>query len=143
MDPYGNMQDWRKNLDKFFGEDFWGGFEDVIKPKIPQTNLYQSDNEIMLYVNIPGLEDINKVDLYVNYTTLDLRGVIALSPPHHQLMQEEIMQGSFERSIELPFPVRGDKIKATYQSGLLIIQLHRLIQPETNKQRIHIKNLEE
>ncbi|KGX88257.1 Hsp20/alpha crystallin family protein [Pontibacillus litoralis] len=141
MDPFQNMQEWRKNLDRFFGEDFWGEFEGVLKPKIPQINMYQSDNEIMLYANIPGLDDVNQVDVYVFNATIELRGVINITPSH-QLIQEEILQGSFERTIELPYPVRSDKINATYQNGLLIIQLHRLIQQDTNKQRIHIQYLE-
>ncbi|KGP71269.1 Hsp20/alpha crystallin family protein [Pontibacillus yanchengensis] len=143
MDPFQNMQDWRKNLDQFFGNDFWGEFEGILKPQIPQVNVYKSENEILCYVNVPGLDDIDKVDVYVDYTTLELTGVISLQSPHQQLVQEEILQGSFERKIELPYPVRGDKINATYRNGLLIIQLHRLIQQETNKQRIHIRNLEE
>jgi len=143
MDPFQNMQDWRKNMDRFFGENFWGEFEGIIKPPIPHINLYKSDNEILCYVSIPGLEDIDKVDVYVDYAILEIKGVISLQPQHHQLVQEEILQGSFERKIDLPYPVRGDKIHASYQNGLLIIQLHRLIHQETSKNRIKIRSIED
>lgn len=130
-------------MDRFFGENFWGEFEGVMKPPIPHYNLYKSDNEILCYVSIPGLDDIDKVDVYVDYALLELKGVISLQSSHHQMIHEEILQGSFERKIELPFPVRGDKIEASYHNGLLIIQLHRLIHEETNKNRIKIRTIED
>jgi len=143
MDPFQNMQDWRKNMDRFFGENFWGEFEGIMKPPIPHINLYKSDNEILCYVSIPGLDDIDKVDVYVDYSILEIKGVISLQPHHHQMVHEEILQGSFERKIDLPYPVRGDKIHASYKNGLLIIQLHRLIHEETNKNRIKIHAMED
>lgn len=143
MDPFQSMQDWRKNMDRFFGEDFWGEFEGVLKPPIPHVNVYKSDNEIFCYVNVPGLDDIDDIEVYVDYAVLEIKGVIDLSPRHRQLVHEEILQGSFERKIDLPYPVRGDKIQASYKNGLLIIHLHRLIQQESKKNHVKIRKIEE
>ena len=35
----------------------------------------------------------------------------------------ERVYGRFERTIPLPFPVQGDKVKATYRDGVLEIRL--------------------
>ncbi|MCP8617845.1 Hsp20/alpha crystallin family protein [Salirhabdus salicampi] len=140
MDPFQNMQDWKKNMDRFFGESFWNEFDHVLKPPIPQVNVYQYDNEVCCIFNIPGIEDVKNINVYVDYATLEVRGEI---PIHQsgQLVQEEIVQGSFDRKIDLPFPVRSDKIDATYKNGLLIMNLYRLITKQSNKHRVPIKIL--
>lgn len=143
MDPFRNMGEWKQNMDHFFGESFWGEFEDVLKPPVPQINLYQHENELLCYVNLPGVKDLDKIDVFVDYATLELKGVIDIHHSGGQVIKDEIIQGVFERKIELPYPVRNDKIDATYQHGLLVLQLHRLISNEHKKNRLSIRNLEE
>lgn len=143
MDPFKNMQDWKKNLDSFFGDDFWGEFDGILKPQIPQINIYQSDNELLCIINAPGIDDLNKIDIYVDYTQLEIKGVIHLDVKAGKIINEEILQGAFERKIDLPFPVRGDKINATYGNGLVFIQLHRLISQKSNKYKVKIRETKE
>ncbi|MEW9677645.1 Hsp20/alpha crystallin family protein [Lentibacillus sp. L22] len=141
MDPFKQMSEWKKNMDSFFGESFWNEFEDVIKPTIPQVNMYQAENEVTCIVNIPGLADINKLDIYVNYTELELNGVIDIQKGGGTVIQEEILQGAFERTVKLPFPVRSDKISANYKDGIVLIQLHRLISETSSKHRVPVRLL--
>lgn len=58
-------------------------------------------------------------------------------------MKEEILQGVFEREIQLPFPVRADKIEATYKNGLVFIQLHRLISDSSKRKKVNVRLLED
>lgn len=143
MDPFQQMSDWKRNIDHFFGEQFWNQFEGILKPTIPQINIYQTDNEILCIASIPGLTDLDKVDIYVDHTTLDLRGTIDIGFSAGTVVKEEILQGVFDRKLSLPFPVRSDKIKATYHNGLLYIQLHRLISDSSKKNRVKVELLEE
>ncbi|MDL4842009.1 Hsp20/alpha crystallin family protein [Aquibacillus rhizosphaerae] len=143
MDPFRNMGDWKKNMDNFFGDTFWNEFEDVLKPPVPQINLYKFENELICYVNLPGVKDLEKVDVFVDYATLELKGMIDINHSGGEVIKDEIIQGVFERKVELPYPVRKDKINATYQHGLLVLQLHRLVKEGTKKSRLEIKNLED
>ncbi|MBP1948241.1 Hsp20/alpha crystallin family protein [Virgibacillus litoralis] len=142
MDPFKQMSDWRKNMDHFFGDQFWNEFEGVIKPTIPQINIYQYDHELICIVNIPGLIDLNKVDIFVDYARLELKGAIDISYTGGTVVKEEILQGVFEREITLPFPVRKDKISATYKDGLVFIQLHRLISDESGRNKVNVQIVE-
>ncbi|WP_345242586.1 Hsp20/alpha crystallin family protein [Pontibacillus salipaludis] len=143
MDPFQNMNNWRQNMDRFFGEDFWGEFEGILKPTIPQINMYKSDNELLLLVNVPGLENLDDLDIFVDYSILEIKGIISLQTSQKQCIQEEILQGAFERKVELPYPVRGDRMQATYRNGIVVIQLHRMIQEEGKRNKIKIKSLDE
>ncbi|MEN2768112.1 Hsp20/alpha crystallin family protein [Ornithinibacillus xuwenensis] len=143
MDPFQQMTDWKRNMDHFFGEQFWDQFEGVLKPTIPQINLYQTDHELLCIANIPGLTNLDKIDIYVDYATLELRGTIDIGHRGGTIVKEEILQGVFERNIQLPFPVRQDKIKATYRNGLVYIQLHRLVSNSGHKNRVTVEQLED
>lgn len=143
MDPFKHLTDWTKNMDHFFGENFWDEFEGLLKPTLPQINMYQTDNEILCIVNMPGLSSLNQIGIYVNYATLELRGHIDLDFKHGTPLHEEILQGVFDRKINLPFPVRSDKITATYKNGLVFIQLHRLISDVNQRNKVEIKLLED
>lgn len=143
MDPFQNMNNWRQNMDRFFGEDFWGEFDGILKPTIPQINIYKSDNELLLLVNVPGLENLDDLDIFVDYSILEIKGIISLQSSQKQCIQEEILQGTFERKVELPYPVRGDRMQATYRNGIVVIQLHRMIQEEGKRNKIKIKSLDE
>ncbi|WP_026908083.1 Hsp20/alpha crystallin family protein [Paucisalibacillus globulus] len=143
MDPFQQMSDWKRNMDHFFGEQFWDQFEGILKPTIPQINLYQTDNEILCIANIPGINDLEKIDIYVDYATMELRGTIDIGHSVGTVVKEEILQGVFERKVTLPFPVRSDKIKATYNHGLLYIQLHRFISSSSRKNRVSVELLED
>lgn len=143
MDPFKQMGDWKNNMDHFFGDNFWNEFEGVIKPNIPQVNIYQSDHELYCIVNMPGLDNLNQIDIYVDFATLELKGTIDIDHQGGTVVKEEILQGVFERSITLPFPVRADKIKATYRNGLLFIQLHRLISDTNKRNKVNVHLLED
>ncbi|WP_173917440.1 Hsp20/alpha crystallin family protein [Halobacillus sp. Marseille-Q1614] len=140
MNPF---EDWKQNLDRFFGQDFWGDFEGLMAPSIPHMNIYQYDNELLCMVNIPGMNHPKNVDVLVNHATLTIKGTININHRGGHQIKSEIATGAFERSIDLPFPVRSDKIEATYKHGLLIIQLHRFISESTNPKPIKIRHLED
>src|SRR5699024_9760689 len=143
MDPFKQMADWRKNMDHFFGDNFWNEFENIIKPTIPQINIYQHEHELLCIASIPGLTDLKKIEIFVDHTTLELKGAIDIGYSDGTVVKEEILQGVFERSITLPYPVRQDKIKATYQNGLLIIHLHRLSSDESSRNKVSIQLMDD
>ncbi|GAA5417424.1 hypothetical protein Pryu01_02487 [Paraliobacillus ryukyuensis] len=140
--PFEQMQGWKQNMDHFFGENFWNGFDDVLKPPIPQVNMYQTEKEIICYVSLPGVERIKDIDVFVRGTTLVIAGTIKLDQSG-QVIKEEILHGAFDRKLDLPYAVREDKVDATYRYGLLVIRLHRYMQQDGSQKRISIKQLDE
>ncbi|TLS34961.1 Hsp20/alpha crystallin family protein [Pseudalkalibacillus caeni] len=143
MEQWNKFHDWKKNMNKFMGNDFWNEFQDMFAGNGPLVNLYESGNELLCLINVPGLSNINDVDLYVHYRTLKIRGKTRFSFKGFRVIQEEIHQGNFERIVELPFPVRDKPIDATYKKGVLMVHLHRLVESQEKDNRIQIKNLED
>ncbi|ARI78599.1 Hsp20/alpha crystallin family protein [Halobacillus mangrovi] len=137
------FKDWKTNLDRFFGQDFWGDFEGMMKPSIPYVNMYQYDNELLCFVNIPGMNHPKNVDVFVDHSTLTLKGKIEINHRGGHQILSEIADGTFERSVDLPFPVRSDKIEATYKHGLLVVQLYRQVTNSSKQRPISIRHIED
>ncbi len=137
------MHDWKNNLDQFFGGDFWNEFEHMIKPPIPAINLYEHENELICYINLPGIKNSKQVELLVDGYSLEIKGELFPIKPAGKAVKQELLHGEFSRQIDLPFPVRSDKISATLQHGLMKVQLHRNIEKNRRKKRIEIKDAEE
>lgn len=145
MNNWPNSQ-WKKSLPKFLGEDFFSEFQGIFPDSYSNSgtrvNMYESGNELICIFALPGLK-LEEVDIYAYQKTLEVRGTLHIDYSGYRLIQEEIVQGSFKRTIELPFPVRDDRVDASYKNGILIIHLHRLIQKNQINNKVNIKQLDE
>lgn len=143
MDPFKHMHEWKENMDSFFGGQFWNEFEHMVKPPIPAINMYETDHEVFLYVSLPGIKDKQHVKIMVEGNSLKLTGSLFPIQQTGRLVKQEILQGEFSRSIELPFPIRKDKITASLHQGLLTMHLHRLVPNQDDRQSIDIMEADE
>lgn len=143
INQFKGMNDWMKQMDQFFGKDFLGGFEPMLRASQTQVNLYKTENELLVVISLPGLENVDEVDVYANHQKLEIKGRINLKFKGFELIEENIFQGHFERTVDLPYPVRDDRVDASYHNGLLIIHLHRLIQSEASRKKIAVRKIEE
>ncbi|MFC4401705.1 Hsp20/alpha crystallin family protein [Gracilibacillus xinjiangensis] len=136
MDPFQQMQDWKNNLDQFFGGDFWNDFEHIIKPPIPAINLYELENEIIIYVNLPGIKESKHVKIYLDENILELKGELYPFEQRGKQLNQEILQGEFSRKIELPCAVRKDKVSAVLKHGVMKIQLFKISNRKKNMKQV-------
>ncbi|GEL76681.1 Hsp20/alpha crystallin family protein [Tenuibacillus multivorans] len=140
MNSFKHMHEWRDNIDRFFGESFWNEFEGILKPNIPYVNIYRKDYEILCVINIPGIRQIKQIDCQVDGYNIQIEGDITIPASGYELIEEEIVQGSFNRTIELPYRVRDDKVNARYEHGLVWIHLYKDVQDNKKSRSISIKD---
>jgi HSP20 family protein len=137
-----SFNDWKKQWNQFFNNDFWGQFEPFLDTTTSSTstgvNIYQRENELLVVIALPGLERADQVEVYTHYKTLEIKTEIHLQFKNFELIEEGIFQGAFKKIIELPFPVNEQRVEAIYENGLLFIHLHRLI-PDRIKRKIQVK----
>ncbi|CAN5433761.1 hypothetical protein BH10PLA1_BH10PLA1_05260 [soil metagenome] len=110
-----------KGYYNFYPSDTW----------TPNVNLYETEATYLVCVDLAGV-DKTKIDIEVADQQLSIRGqrsvpIQAASSTGDQSRMKvhlmEIDHGSFRRQVELPHDVQSDKITATYEDGLLWIQL--------------------
>ncbi|WP_034742768.1 Hsp20/alpha crystallin family protein [Halalkalibacter wakoensis] len=139
---------WKKSLPNFLGEDFFSAFENMDVEGNSSShaevsmNIYESGNELLCIFATPGLK-LEDVDIYVYEKTLEVRGNINIDYNGFRLVHQEIPQGPIQRTVELPFAVRDDKVEALFKSGHLFIHLHRLFRPNQANNKIIVQNLDQ
>jgi HSP20 family protein len=131
---FNNSNEWNKQFQGFLDEDFWDNFNRYFSGgnnEHPKYNLYQSENELICIIFLPGVKYKENLKLNINGGFLEITGMTTVEYQEYQLLKEELGLGSFNRMIELPFSVRKDKIDAYFKDGLLEVHLYKLI-PDNN-----------
>ncbi|MBN2374508.1 Hsp20/alpha crystallin family protein [bacterium] len=94
------------------------------RSKYPAMNLRETEDNLFLDVNIPGLE-MDKVQINIKDHILSINGQKP-SPAGIEAKnyhRRERTTGSFIRAVELPMDVEIEKVTATYENGILTITL--------------------
>lgn len=89
-------------------------------------------------IELPGLTE-QDIELTVKDTMLSIRGTYPDSEKGDDIVwhRHERSDGTFLRSVELPFRVNPDQIEARFENGVLTVEMQR---PEDDKpKRIAIK----
>lgn len=102
-----------------------GGAAVQVGAREPMTDLIESDHEIAVTVELPGVakEDIN---LHVAADAVTIKVPAGERHP------------AYHKAIRLPAPVKADSAEATYKNGILDITLQR-VRPGPGGTRVPIK----
>lgn len=92
----------------------------------PPVNVYTKEEEALVAVLVPGLTP-EQIEISVKDNLLSIQGkkkeeVLAEGT---EVLRREIFAGEFTRTVELPFRVNQDLVKAKYANGVLNIHLPR------------------
>ena len=133
--PFGNLSPQVTKMMEQFNKGFYGFMPSEVFT--PSVNLYETETEYQVCVDLAGVEK-DKIGIVVVDQRLQISGMRAVPPcpvpqesPGREAGAEqrmrvhlmEIDHGSFAREVELPEDVHKDRITATYNDGLLWIQL--------------------
>lgn len=98
------------------------------------VDVFQTEDDIMIFAPIAGVK-LDDVEVVVNEDLLTIRGMRSLDidVPQRNYYAQECFWGEFSRSIVLPTAVNTAKIGATFNDGVLKIQI-----PKANKVKMQI-----
>jgi HSP20 family protein len=105
----------------------------------PPVNFWASQDSIVMTTELPGLTE-QDIELTVKDTMLQLRGTYPEPENSDDITwhRHERVDGTFLRTVELPFRVNPDHIDARFENGVLTVDMQR---PEGDKpKRIAIKS---
>lgn len=101
----------------------------------PRVDVYQSDGEVVMKAEIPGVqkEDLN---VYIDENTIRLSGRNRKNEEFkdENIYRSERYYGSFSRTISLPSEVKAEEAKAEYRDGILTITAPK-VKPEKSRGR--------
>ena len=128
---YRNPSIWREmdalqqDMNRLFGERSFNRMRKA--PAFPAINVWAAEDSAKISAEIPG---ISKDDLEINVTgdTLTLSGNRSQDdlPEGARFHRQERRFGEFNRSIQLPYTVDVNKVKAVFKNGVLTVELPRI-----------------
>jgi HSP20 family protein len=134
-EPLTTLRRIQDEINRAFSEPRWsaGG-------EFPPVNIWRGEGGIMVTAEVPGVA-LDQLDLSVQQNTLTIRGrrEPEAKEPEAGFHRRERSYGPFARTIQLPFAVDPDRVKASMDQGILTIEMPR---PDADKPRkIHITQL--
>lgn len=95
----------------------------------PPTDVYETDDEIIVRVEIAGMRE-EDFSIQLENRTLSIRGIRPDNTSRRAYHQMEIRFGEFGIMLELPVIIAVENVKAVYDNGFLIVTLPKM-QPRT------------
>ncbi|HUK42761.1 MAG TPA: Hsp20/alpha crystallin family protein [Candidatus Acidoferrales bacterium] len=94
------------------------------RPWAPAVDIFETDNELVLKADIPGL-DQKDIDIQIENGTLSIKGErkFEREEKNKGFHRMERSYGSFVRYFTLPETVDTTQVKADYQNGVLALTL--------------------
>ena len=119
--PFREVYDLQKAINNLFEDT---PFSRDYRAKYPLLDLIDKDDNYIIRAEMPGVcKDTAKITVKGNILTIEgEKKCIDLAEGAVTLRSERGL-GSFNRAIELPSDIQGDKVKATFEDGILYIDL--------------------
>jgi HSP20 family protein len=125
------------DFDKVF-EDFGGMSHGA--SFVPALDVYQTKEAVVVETPLAGV-DPDKVNISIENDVLTIEG----STEHQTEVDEknyyrkEVRSGAFHRSVALPAAVDGAKAKATYEKGMLKIEIPKEERAKPKSVKVEVK----
>jgi HSP20 family protein len=125
--PVRQLSSLRDEIDRLF-ESPLAWFEDGSQPFssgwLPAIDVYEDKDTVFVRAELPGMKK-DEIDISLHEGVLTLSGERKLEKEYDKAESHRVERfvGRFQRSITLPAPVDGAKVRATYKDGILAITL--------------------
>ncbi len=105
----------------------------------PPVDIYEDDQKLVLKLEVPGVRQ-EDLDIQVEGRTLTVRGERKFSNEEKQenFHRVEHRYGTFARSFTLPNSVDAENVKATYDAGVLQLELTKKAEAKPRQIKIGV-----
>ncbi len=106
----------------------------------PSVDMYDKKDEIVVKAEVPGVEKEN-VNISLTDNTLTIKGEMKKEEEvkEEDCYYSERSYGSFARTLNLPAKVQADKVKASFQNGILEIHLPKVEEAKPKEVKVEVK----
>jgi HSP20 family protein len=133
-DPFRDLMGIQTELNRLFGRTYAGGESAASGAWMPALDIYEGKDKYVITVELPGVEPAD-VDISVEDSTLTIRG----ERKFYQEVDEDSFHrverryGAFSRSLALPQTANTDAIEASFDRGVLTIEVPKAEEAKPKK----------
>lgn len=127
---YRPLSELQREVDRLFEEFFPTRFNDEPSVWSPAVDLYELADSYVVMMDLPGL---SKKDIQITFDNgaLQISGERSVTADENvQFHKIERRRGRFHRSLRFPREVQPEKVKASFEHGVLTIRM-----PKTERSR--------
>lgn len=142
--PFGDVAELQNRINRMFEESFGGprDLDDEMNSRAwrPAVDIYESDNGIIVAVELPGVSKQN-VSVEVKDDVLTLKGERRANPAvkEDSYYLRERLFGPFKRIFTLHQNIQPELIKATFKEGILEIELPKPAQEHPRQITVNVE----
>lgn len=143
-DPFRDLLSLQERMNKLFEESLLQTGKERQDISIagwsPAMDVMESDEEIVLKAELPGIE-LKDVEVLIKDNILTLRGERKFEKEEKKENYHRIERsyGVFQRSFTLPATVEQEKVKARMKDGVLEVRLPKTKEEKSKKIEIEVK----
>ncbi len=107
----------------------------------PPVDIYEDENKLVLKLEVPGINQ-NDLDIQVENRTLTVRGERKFDKEEKQenFHRVEHRYGTFARTFTLPSTVDPESIAASYDAGVLRLELQKKAQAKPRQIKVNVNS---
>ncbi|EQB20263.1 Stress response-like protein HSP [Dehalobacter sp. UNSWDHB] len=142
--PMRNADQLRREINRLYSFPF-NLFEDEFTPRlaVPFTDVYETDEEIIVSCDLPGLQRREDVSIQIENNMITISGT--LNREQHVIQEDRLHKkerytGQFRRSVSLPAAVSSDNVRAIYKNGVLNVFLPKTENREKKSVQIEFQH---
>ena len=146
-DPFRDVLALQNRLNSVFQDYNRGNESDSLATTafVPPVDVYEDEHKIVLKLEIPGMKE-SDLDIQLENNLLTVRGERKFEKEEKEenFHRIERRYGSFYRSFTIPNTVNPENVKASYDAGVLSIQLEKRAEarPKQIKVQVNAPSLE-
>jgi HSP20 family protein len=139
-DPVGEMVSLRQAMDRLFEDSFvsprtwrtWSG-----EQLTPAIDVHETPEELVVTAALPGIAP-EDVEITITGQNLMIRGEFKADEnvERDQYLYRERRYGAFNRQLQLPVRIEGDRANATFENGLLRLTIPKAEEVKPRQIRI-------
>lgn len=146
-DPFRDVLALQNRLNSVFQDYNRGKEGDVLATTafVPPVDVYEDEHKIVLKLEVPGMKE-SDLDIQLENNLLTVKGERKFEKEEKEenFHRIERRYGSFYRSFTIPNTVNPENVKASYDAGVLNIQLEKRAEarPKQIKVQVNAPSLE-
>jgi HSP20 family protein len=104
------------------------------------VDMVETNDQLVVKASVPGVKP-EDLDVTVQGETLTIRGEAKEESEGQQgrYYVRERRQGSFSRTVTLPYPIQNDKVEASFENGVLTLTLPRAESVKPRAIKVQVK----
>lgn len=141
FEPFRELTTLQDRMNRLFRDTYGDGRDEALTTSnfAPPVDVYEDEHNITLKIEVPGIEE-KDIDVRIENNTLTVHGERKFEKEEKEenFRRVERQYGSFTRSFTLPTTIDADKVQATYDKGILKVQLAKKAEAKPKQIKVNV-----